>query len=57
MNHSTVQLVITAVIVAACALYVARKVFFKRTPPSGSGATRGGTCGGCSACNHCSGCH
>ena len=57
MNHSTVQLVITAVIVAACAFYVARKVFFKKAPPSGSGATHAGSCGDCSACSRCGGCH
>ena len=57
MNQHTLQLIITAVIVAACALYVVRKIFFKKAPPSGSNATRAGTCGGCSACNHCSGCH
>ena len=57
MNQQTLQLIITAVIVAACALYVVRSVFFKKTPPRGSGATCAGTCGDCSACNRCGGCH
>ena len=57
MNQHTLQLIITAVIVAACALYVVRSVFFKKAPPRGSGATCAGTCGDCSACNRCGGCH
>ena len=57
MNQHTLQLIITAVIVAACAFYVARKVFFKKAPPSGSGATHAGSCGDCSACSRCGGCH
>ena len=57
MNQQTLQLIITALIVAACAVYVLRKVFFKKAPPRSSGATRAGTCGDCSACSRCGGCH
>ena len=57
MSQQTLQLIITALIVAACAVYVLRKVFFKKAPPRSSGATRTGTCGDCSACGRCGGCH
>ena len=57
MNQQTLQLIITALIVAACAGYVARKLFFKKAPPRSSSATRAGTCGDCSACGRCGGCH
>ena len=54
MNQHTLQLIITAVIVAACALYVLRSVFFKKTPPRGSGAPCSGSC---DSCGRCGGCH
>ena len=53
MNQQTVQLIITAVIVAACALYVLRKVVFKKAPPRGSAPCAGG----CDGCGTCGGCH
>ena len=57
MNMPDLQTILTTLIVAACASYVLRKVFFKKTPPGGSNATRTGTCGDCSACSRCGGCH
>ena len=56
MSQQTLQLIITAVIVAVCALYVLRKLFFKKTPPCGSDAACASSGGSCSACGRCGGC-
>ena len=49
MNQQTVQIIITAAIVAACAVYVLRKLFMKKAPKPGAPSCAGdcGKCGGC----------
>lgn len=51
MNQQTLQLVITAIIVAACALYIVRKLVLKKAPPRSSDTPCNGECGRCGGCH------
>ncbi len=51
MHQETVQLIITAAIVAVCAVYVLRKLFFKKTHEAGKPPHCAGDCGRCGGCH------